>query len=52
MKKILLVLLLMTGVAIAYLPLKKQIPVDADAFLKEDSIKNSLISMPRPSTIM
>lgn len=45
MKKILLVLLLMTGVAIAYLPLKKQIPVDADAFLKEDSIKNRGLAM-------
>lgn len=45
MKKILLVLLLMVGVAIAYFPLKKQIPVDADAFLKEDSIKNRNLAM-------
>lgn len=45
MKKILLVLLLMAGVAIAYYPLKKQIPVDADAFLKEDSIKNRDLAM-------
>ena len=45
MKKILLVLLLMVGVAIAYFPLKKQIPVDADAFQKEDSIKNRNLAM-------
>ena len=40
MKKILLVVLLMAGVAIAYHPIKKQILVDADNYIKEDSIRN------------
>ena len=40
MKKVLLVLILMVGVGITYFPLKNQIPVDADEFIKEDSITN------------
>ena len=40
MKKVLLVLVLMAGVGIAYIPLKNQIPFDADEFMKEDSITN------------
>lgn len=45
MKKILMVLVLMAGVAIAYFPLKKQIPANADTFIKEDSIKNRRLAM-------
>lgn len=40
MKKVLLVLVLMAGVGIAYIPLKNQIPIDADEFMKKDSITN------------
>lgn len=40
MKKVLLVLVLMAGVGIAYIPLKNQIPIDADKFMKKDSITN------------
>lgn len=40
MKKIFLVILLMAGIAIAYIPLKKKIFIDAKSFLLEDSIRN------------
>lgn len=45
MKKILFILLLMIGIAIAYFPFKEQIPIDADNYLKEDSIQNRNLAM-------
>lgn len=45
MKKVLLILILIAGVGIAYIPLKNQIPIEADEFIKEDSITNKNLAI-------